>query len=554
MGACLTSLASEVLLRENEHLRAQIEELQRGSKKLQSRDLDKRSDPTALCDAAAAGDLAWLRLVSEAGANLSVGDYDKRTAMHLAASEGHVDVIAFLIDVAKVDPSPHDRWGGTPLDDAIRSKKVAAVELLLSRRARKGLTAMDHAETDMCDAASKGDVGRLREMIGSGYIAGVGDYDKRTPLHLAASENRIAALKFLVEEAHVEVNPVDRWNNSPLDDALRSRHSEAAEYLRAHGGASAKAPTIGFRAPSKIAAHMSPNFSRRSSRDKGTALSMAPGAADMDRLSKRLDDKDPAGAPPAATPERSRRVSRQNSIPFFSSLPVSLTLAPAATAIDEALPDEDTALHRLGHLTKLSKGGFTANWNRRIFALLGSSLYYADSMKVLKKAGHAKLFANLAGCSIRSLPDTAALPAGNGLSQKVPVRNVFILSWPRRNGDDSGGSSKEGSRHNGSTHGGSGEFEEVLLLSADTSAEKELWINALVRSRQLPPCPLEHVPALVLAGEIALPSDSDGEEEMQQRRPSASEGAASDSSRQATKKMSPLEALANPEAWMMGNL
>jgi hypothetical protein len=36
-----------------------------------------------------------------------------------------------------------------------------------------------------------------------------------------------------------------------------------------------------------------------------------------------------------------------------------------------------------GVLTKLSKGGFTANWNRRAFALIGSSLFYAKDREHL---------------------------------------------------------------------------------------------------------------------------------------------------------------------------
>ena len=45
------------------------------------------ADPaTELCDAAAKGDVEQLRkLVTEEGFNVDTGDYDKRTAMHLAA-------------------------------------------------------------------------------------------------------------------------------------------------------------------------------------------------------------------------------------------------------------------------------------------------------------------------------------------------------------------------------------------------------------------------------------------------------------------------------------
>ena len=70
---------------------------------------------------------------------ISPGDYDGRTALHLAASEGKLSVMDFLLSYHKspefchlqpLELNPVDRMGCTPLDDAIRhSQKI--VELLL---------------------------------------------------------------------------------------------------------------------------------------------------------------------------------------------------------------------------------------------------------------------------------------------------------------------------------------------------------------------------------------------------------------------------------------
>lgn len=43
------------------------------------------------------------------GVDLSLFDYDRRTALHLAASEGHAEVVKFLLNTAKVRPDPKDR-------------------------------------------------------------------------------------------------------------------------------------------------------------------------------------------------------------------------------------------------------------------------------------------------------------------------------------------------------------------------------------------------------------------------------------------------------------
>ena len=38
------------------------------------------------------------------------GDYDRRTALHLAAAEGHLEVVRFLLVKCKVNPKPQDRY------------------------------------------------------------------------------------------------------------------------------------------------------------------------------------------------------------------------------------------------------------------------------------------------------------------------------------------------------------------------------------------------------------------------------------------------------------
>ena len=87
------------------------------------------------------------------------GDYDKRTALHLAAASGAEKAVECLLSHG-VDVNPKDRWGGIPLMDAIMGGHLMAT--LVLRNAGGKLTDKGTSASFLCEAASEGDVGKLK--------------------------------------------------------------------------------------------------------------------------------------------------------------------------------------------------------------------------------------------------------------------------------------------------------------------------------------------------------------------------------------------------------
>ena len=87
-----------------------------------------------------------------AGASLTAYDYLSRTPLHVAAEEGHEDLVRWLITLgAGIDAHDEANIGETPLCLAVKAERVGVVELLLEAGANPdipgwaGLTARDRA-------------------------------------------------------------------------------------------------------------------------------------------------------------------------------------------------------------------------------------------------------------------------------------------------------------------------------------------------------------------------------------------------------------------------
>ena len=202
---------------------------------LKARSKKEKEAIGACCMASAEGKLDdVIHLLSQShNSRIDAGDYDRRTSLHLAASEGHSHVVSWLI-ANGADVGVRDRFGNTPLHDAMRHKHNVVLGIL--RDAGSTFDCDEHdAASMLCQAAYQGDIDEIQRLMDNRIDPNLGDYDGRRAMHLAASEGHVKVIEYLLSR-HAEVNVIDRMGGTPLADAIRNQHDAAIKLLQKHGG------------------------------------------------------------------------------------------------------------------------------------------------------------------------------------------------------------------------------------------------------------------------------------------------------------------------------
>ncbi|KAF2367865.1 Ankyrin repeat-containing domain [Trinorchestia longiramus] len=225
--------------------------------------------------AASSGSADAIMILKKAGASVMAADKDGLTALHCAASRGHLDCIDMLITLCNCDVDLLDSNGCSPLFYAVTLGHADCTQMLLNngadadRQDRKGRTpahcgaAKGQLETlkllhqhnaDLWKRNIKGDL-PLHEACQSGRkdlvvwllsmmteMVNASNSDGRTPLHIAAINNNTGLCKILMDH-NAAVNPIMRNSKgqllTPVDAAVARGHKGCAQFLQLHSATSA---------------------------------------------------------------------------------------------------------------------------------------------------------------------------------------------------------------------------------------------------------------------------------------------------------------------------
>ena len=135
-------------------------------------------------------------------ANLQNGEL--HTPMHLACREGHKEVVSSIFkyipdaDQRAILTQTRDHEGSTPLHLACESSQEEMIRLLVSNGA--DLLAVKQDQVCSMHIAARYGYTEVAETLLSGHNTNVVDDFGQTPLHYAASHNKVEMINFLISQ------------------------------------------------------------------------------------------------------------------------------------------------------------------------------------------------------------------------------------------------------------------------------------------------------------------------------------------------------------------
>jgi ankyrin repeat protein len=220
--------------------------------------IDEFSAGSMMCTAISKADHAGLMRLLQCGLNPNCGDYDQRTALHVASAAGDLRSVKILLEKG-ADPNTLDKFGRTPLLEAVRAGHVVAAKMLFDRGAKLGFLETERdsvqVERDVLNLSKSDGAWKARILNSSELVNSVSrletdylrlllqfganpnkafDYDLRSPAHLAVCMNSVEICTLLLEyKADFSSDACrDRWELTPLDECKRMGNKFLSEVIQ----------------------------------------------------------------------------------------------------------------------------------------------------------------------------------------------------------------------------------------------------------------------------------------------------------------------------------
>ncbi len=186
--------------------------------------------------AASNGNIEMVNSLLKKGADINIKDNQDRSPMHFAALNGKTDMVQFLADkflAAKISIDQLNDYDETPLHAAVRNGHKDVVEYLAANRAN--VNTKDKAGVSpMHSAAWHGNKDMVNSLLEKGADVNIKDHRERSPMH-AAAENGKTEMVWLLADNKAKIDQVDKSGATPLHSSAKNGHKDIVEFLSSNG-------------------------------------------------------------------------------------------------------------------------------------------------------------------------------------------------------------------------------------------------------------------------------------------------------------------------------
>jgi len=178
---------------------------------------------TDAADAAQKKDLSALRALVQRKADVNTAQPDGTTALHWAVVWNNEEAVVLLLR-AGANASARNRYGATPLSEAVSTGSATMVEALLKAGADAKTLTTEDGETVLMTAARAGNAAVVRLLLDRGADVNAREkYKGQTALMWAAAERHSDVVKLLLDRgADWKVRSFDRETKIPKLSAASS--------------------------------------------------------------------------------------------------------------------------------------------------------------------------------------------------------------------------------------------------------------------------------------------------------------------------------------------
>ncbi len=193
--------------------------------------IQKTFVPVLMCSYVSHNNLHQLKNLVKQNINIHSIDQNLRSPLHISTSQGNIKITKYLIEHLKLNINLVDKFGGTPLFDALWNGHFHLLTYLYSHGGRLPVAKAKEIAYYLNASVYEDNLEAIQCIISCGFNPNGSDYDGQNALHIAVINNKFDIVRYLVEQFPTWLDVKDYYRQTAINYALRLSDLTIAKYL-----------------------------------------------------------------------------------------------------------------------------------------------------------------------------------------------------------------------------------------------------------------------------------------------------------------------------------